>query len=36
MDLKEVGWEHVDLLHLAQVRDRQLFFVNTVMTLWVL
>jgi hypothetical protein len=29
MDLKEIGWEGVDWMHLAQGRDQWLFLVNT-------
>jgi hypothetical protein len=36
MDLKEIGWEGVDWIHLAQDRDRWQDLVNTVMNLWVL
>jgi hypothetical protein len=35
MDLREIGWEGVDWIHLAQDRDQCLAFVNTVMNLWV-
>jgi hypothetical protein len=31
MDLKEIGWEGVDLIHMALDRDRWRAFVNTVM-----
>jgi hypothetical protein len=33
MDLKEVGWEIVDSMHLAQDRDKRHALVNTVMNL---
>jgi hypothetical protein len=33
MDLKEMGWEGVDWIHLAQDRDQWLALVNTVMNL---
>jgi hypothetical protein len=32
VDLKEIGWEGVDWIHLAQDRDRWRAFVNTVMS----
>jgi hypothetical protein len=32
-DLREIGWEGVDWIHLGQVRDRWWIFVNTVMNL---
>jgi hypothetical protein len=35
MDLREVGWEFVDWIHLAQDRDQWRALVNTVMKLWV-
>jgi hypothetical protein len=35
MDLREIGWEGVDLFHLAQDRDQWWALVNTVMNLWV-
>jgi hypothetical protein len=31
LDLREVGWQGVDWMHLAQVRDQLLALVNTVM-----
>jgi hypothetical protein len=31
MDLREVGWEGVDLMHLAQDRDQWRAIVNMVM-----
>jgi hypothetical protein len=31
MDLREIGWEVVDWIHLAQERDRWRALVNTVM-----
>jgi hypothetical protein len=30
MDLREIGWEGVDWIHLAQDRDQCQFLVNTV------
>jgi hypothetical protein len=33
MDLKEVGWEGVDWMHLAQDNDQWRAVVNTVMNL---
>jgi hypothetical protein len=33
MDLRELGWEGVDLLHVAQDRDKWRAVVNTVMNL---
>jgi hypothetical protein len=36
MDLREIGWESVDWIQLAQDRDRWRGFVNTVMNLRVL
>jgi len=33
MDLREGGWKGVDLMHLAQDRDKWLSLVNTVMYL---
>jgi len=35
MDLQEVGWGGMDLIHLAQDRDRWQALVNTIMILWV-
>jgi hypothetical protein len=34
-DLKEICWENVDWIHLAQDRDQWQALVNTVMNLWV-
>jgi len=34
MDLREVAWEFVDWIHVAQDRD-QWWAVNTVMNLWI-
>jgi len=36
MDLREIGWEVVDWIHLAQDRDRLRALVSTVMNLRVL
>jgi hypothetical protein len=33
MDLKEIGWEHVNCIHLAQGRDRWRALVNMVTNL---
>jgi hypothetical protein len=33
MDLREIGWEGVDWIHLAQDRDQWRAVVNTVMNL---
>jgi hypothetical protein len=33
MDLQEVGWESVDLIYMAQDRDRWWALVNAVMNL---
>jgi hypothetical protein len=33
MDLREVGWDGVDLIDLAQDRDRWRAYVNAVMNL---
>jgi hypothetical protein len=35
MDVKEIGWEVVDWIHLAEDRDQWRVVVNTVMNLWV-
>jgi hypothetical protein len=35
MDLREVGWDGVDWIDLAQDRDQWRALVNTVMNLWV-
>jgi len=35
MDLREIGWEGVDRIHLAQDRDQMWAPVNTVMNLQV-
>jgi hypothetical protein len=35
MDLKEIRWEGVGRIHLAQDRDQWRAVVNTVMNLWV-
>jgi hypothetical protein len=36
MDLREIRWEGVDWIHLAQDRDQWQGLVNTVMNLWFL
>jgi hypothetical protein len=33
MDIREIGWEDVDWIHLAQDRDQWWAVVNTVMNL---
>jgi hypothetical protein len=33
MDVREIGWEIVDWIHLAQDMDKWLAIVNTVMNL---
>jgi hypothetical protein len=33
MDIRETGWEGLDLIHLAQDSDQWLALVNTVMNL---
>jgi len=33
MDIREIGWECVDWIHLDQDRDKWRAFVNTVMNL---
>jgi hypothetical protein len=33
IDLREVGWEDVDWIHLAEDRDKWLALVNTIMNL---
>jgi hypothetical protein len=35
MDLREIGWEGVDWMRLAQDRDQRWVLVNTVMNLQV-
>jgi hypothetical protein len=35
MNLREIGWEDVDWIHLAEDRDQWRALVNTVMNLWV-
>jgi hypothetical protein len=35
MDLREIGWEGVDWIHLAQDRDQWQVVVNTVLNLQV-
>jgi hypothetical protein len=34
MDLREIGWEGVDWIHVAQDRDQWQALVNMVMNLW--
>jgi hypothetical protein len=31
MDIREIGWEGVDCMHVAQDRDQWLYLVNTIM-----
>jgi hypothetical protein len=33
MDLREIGWDGMDWIHLTQNRDKGRAFVNTVMNL---
>jgi hypothetical protein len=35
MDLREIGWEGVDWMHVAQNRDQWWAVVDKVMNLWV-
>jgi hypothetical protein len=35
MDLREIGWDGMDLIDLAQNRDQWRTLVNMVMNLWV-
>jgi len=35
MDLREIGWEFLDLIHLAQDRDQWRALMNAVMNFWV-
>jgi hypothetical protein len=35
IDLREIGWDGMDWINLAQDRDKWRAFVNTVMNLWV-
>jgi hypothetical protein len=35
MDLREIEWDSVDWIHMAQDRDQWMPLVNTVMNLWV-
>jgi hypothetical protein len=35
MDLREIGWDGMDCIDLAQDRDQWRALVNTVMNLWV-
>jgi hypothetical protein len=34
MDLREIGWDGIDWIELAQDRDQWRALVNTVMNLW--
>jgi hypothetical protein len=34
MNLREIGWEGVEWIHMAQERDQWQALVNTVMNLW--
>jgi hypothetical protein len=36
MDLREMGWEGVEWIHLTQDRDRWWVLMNMVMNLWIL
>jgi hypothetical protein len=36
MDLREIGWDGMDWIDLAQDRDQRRAFVKAVMNLWVL
>jgi hypothetical protein len=36
MNLREIGWEDADWMHLACDRDHWQILVNTVMNLWLL
>jgi hypothetical protein len=36
MDLRKIGWDGVDWMHLAQDTDQWRALVNTMMNLWVL
>jgi hypothetical protein len=35
MDLREIGWDGMDWIDLAQDRDQWMVLVSTVMNLWV-
>jgi hypothetical protein len=35
VDLREIGWDGVDWIDMAQNRDKWRALVNTVMNLWV-
>jgi hypothetical protein len=35
MDLREIGWDGVDWIDVAQERDQWRALVNTIMNLWV-
>jgi hypothetical protein len=36
MDLREIGWEVVELMHLSEDRDQLRTVVNTVMSIWII
>jgi hypothetical protein len=35
MDLREIGWEGVDWMHLAEDKDQWWALVNMILSLWV-
>jgi hypothetical protein len=35
MDLREIGWDGVELIDMAQDRDQWRALVNTVLNLWI-
>jgi hypothetical protein len=35
MDFKEIGWEYMEWLHVAEDKNQWWALVNMVMTLWV-
>jgi hypothetical protein len=35
MDLREIGWDDVDWMYLAQDRDLWWALVDTIMNLWI-
>jgi hypothetical protein len=35
MDLRQIGWEGVDWIHLVQDREQWWALVNTVMNFWI-